>query len=116
MNSRVQRPRANSSSLTRLMLASATGQAQVVQTLLASGEDANVRGPRGSTALMFAAGAGHLDVVQELLAHGADADLQEDGGWNALRHAEEDGSEEVASFLRMVERGRKASPNTKPRK
>lgn len=94
------RTRKTTAGLTQLMRASATGQTKAVQSLLKSGEDANTRGPRNSTALMFAAGAGHLDVVKELVTYGADAKLEEDGGWCALRHAQEDGNEEVITFLK----------------
>ena len=106
MENTARRRKTSSTTLTRLMLASATGQVEVVHSLLLSGEDANTRGPRGSTALMFAAGAGHLDVVKELVAFGADIAAQEDGGWCARRHAEEDGNEEVASFLDLVQRSK----------
>lgn len=94
------RTRTTTASLTLLMRASATGQTEVVRSLLALGEDANVRGPRNSTALMFAAGAGHLEVVKELVNYGADTALEEDGGWCALRHAEEEENDEVISYLK----------------
>ena len=91
--------KSSSTTLTRLMRASASGQTTVVKDLLESGTEVNVRGPRNSTALMFAAGAGHLDIVVELVEHGADVSLEEDGGWSAIRLAQEDGNEDIVSFL-----------------
>ena len=91
--------KSSSTTLTRLMRASASGQTTVVKDLLESGIEVNVRGPRNSTALMFAAGAGHLDIVKELVEYGADVSLEEDGGWSAIRLAKEDGNEEIVSFL-----------------
>ena len=103
------RERKPSSSLTRLMRACASGQQQVVHSLLTEGDDVNARGPRGSTALMFAASTGHLEVVKELVAFGANHELQEDGGWDAARHADEDGHEDVSTFLKLVSRHRTAA-------
>ena len=52
-----------------LMVASRSGNADVVEQLLAKGANVNARAARGQTALMWAVAQKHPDVVKVLLAH-----------------------------------------------
>ena len=54
------------------MVAARSGNAGVVEQLLAKGANVNAHGARGQTALMWAVAQKHPDVVKVLLAHGAD--------------------------------------------
>jgi ankyrin repeat protein len=55
-----------------------------LKTLIATPEDANARGPMGSTPLMDAAVAGSVEAMAFLLAKGADVDAQNPFGTTAL--------------------------------
>jgi ankyrin len=57
---------------TPLMIASRSGNPDVVTQLIDKGASVNARGPRGQTALMWAVSEQHPDVVKVLLARGAD--------------------------------------------
>jgi len=57
---------------TVLMVASMQGHYQIVESLLRSGADVNVKDKQNWTALMKAADKGNLEVVKLLLANGAD--------------------------------------------
>jgi ankyrin len=54
------------------MVASRTGNPDIVEQLLAKGANVDARAARGQTALMWAVAQKHSDVVRVLLAHGAD--------------------------------------------
>ena len=54
------------------MVASRSGNPDVVEQLLAKGANVNAHAARGQTALMWAVAQRHPDVVKVLLAHGAD--------------------------------------------
>ena len=99
--------RFSSRPLTPLMRAAATGQLELVQELLSEGVDVDELGPRDSTALMFAAGGGHFEIVRAIVEAGADVELREEGGWDALMHAEADEYDEIAEYLRLVEKDRR---------
>ena len=60
------------------MVASRSGNADVVEQLLAKGANVNARAARGQTALMWAVAQKHPDVVKVLLAHGADVQARSD--------------------------------------
>jgi ankyrin len=57
---------------TPVMVASRSGNPDIVEQLLARGANVNARGARGQTALMWAVAQRHPDVVKVLLAHKAD--------------------------------------------
>ena len=63
---------------TPVMVASRTGNPDVVEQLLAKGANVNARAARGQTALMWAVAQRHPDVVKVLLAHGADVQARSD--------------------------------------
>src|SRR5438128_6854441 len=56
---------------TPLLIASRDGDAPMIETLLASGADANSATTNGTTALMLASAAGHVHPVQAPLANNA---------------------------------------------
>src|SRR5262249_23058569 len=60
-----------------LLVASRSGNAGVVEALLASGADVNAATSNGATSLMLASQAGKVDVVQALLARGAEVNTKE---------------------------------------
>ena len=60
------------------MVAARSGNADVVEQLLAKGANVNARAARGQTALMWAVAQKHPDVVKVLLAHGADVHARSD--------------------------------------
>ena len=72
---------------TPLHLASARGDARIVDTLLAHGADVSARLPDGKTALHVAAVGGHLDVVERLINGGADLHSGDDHGATPLHTA-----------------------------
>lgn len=54
---------------TALMLAVSHGRLEMVELLLESGADVNMKDDDGSTALMCATEHGHVDIVKTLLSH-----------------------------------------------
>jgi len=68
---------ANRYGVTPLLLASANGNATLIEQLLKAGADPNTARPEGETALMAAAGNGNVAAVKSLLAHGADVTAKE---------------------------------------
>jgi ankyrin repeat protein len=86
--------------LTRLMRASAKGDLNDVNALLAKGADPNVRSSQhGITALMCAAYFGHLEVVKALVAKGAKIDLKDRNGGGAVDWAVAGEREAVDQWL-----------------
>jgi len=71
---RSERPRSASqlAAATELFEAAESGEVAAVRRVLASGVDADVRGPRGMTVLGPAAVAGEVEIVNALLEAGAD--------------------------------------------
>jgi len=81
-----------------LVQAARTGSAVLLQQLLASGADVNVR-VCGCTALQYAAFYGHLSMVHALLSKGADVNAQNYSGITALMWAVERDHVEVVRAL-----------------
>ena len=80
--------------------ASATGNLEEVQRLIAEGADVNLREWKGRTPLQQASRFGHAEVVQLLLKQGADPDIAEaDGGFTPLTFAIKGGHSEVVKIL-----------------
>ena len=67
-----------------LINAANSGDAAIVQALLAKGADVNAKANNGATALMLASQNGHNEVVQDLLAKGADVNAKMTDGATAL--------------------------------
>ena len=63
---------------TPVMVASRSGNPDVVEQLLREGAKVNARAARGQTALMWAVAQKHSDVVKVLLAHRADVHARSD--------------------------------------
>ena len=73
---------------TPLLMASESGSAGAIESLIASGADTKAVTASGVTPLMFASAAGQSDAVKTLLAHGADVNAAEPGrGTTALMFA-----------------------------
>jgi hypothetical protein len=73
---------------------------KVVEVLLDSGGDVDVKDERGHTALMRAASYGDPQLVAQLLAARADPNLADRSGWTALRHATMAGQHDACTVLR----------------
>jgi uncharacterized protein len=87
-----------------LSIASANGNAAMIERLLAAGADPNAALPEGETPLMAAAGTGNVAAVKTLLAHGADVNARERArGQSALMWAAADGH--AAAVQTLVEAG-----------
>jgi ankyrin repeat protein len=85
---------------TPLLIASKIGDAAMVETLTASGADANTATVNGTTALMFAAQAGNAEAVKALIAHGANVNAAEKvKGETALTFAAAYGRADVIRVL-----------------
>ena len=84
---------------TALQLAAKHGHADVVQVLVESGAELDIRNNRGETALYWAARSGHKPIVELLLAKGADAMIEDSEGWTALDWAVIRGYSELAQLL-----------------
>lgn len=63
--------------ITPLVLASQTGNADIIEALLAAGADPNGANDLGTTPLMLAAASGRADAVKALLDHGAQVNARE---------------------------------------
>jgi ankyrin repeat protein len=94
---------------TPLLCAASGGHKAMVEQLLKSGADVNVKDHRGGTMLMWAAEQGHEAVVRLLFHHGADVNAQDKGKRTALMKATWQGHEEMVRLL--LEHG--ANVNTK---
>jgi len=73
---------------------------RMVETLLRSGADPNVRQHGGWTPLQQAAAHGRSQMVDVLLSHGADPAARSDDGQTAADKAAEGGYGEIAELLR----------------
>jgi uncharacterized protein len=82
-----------------LYAASATGQLERVDSLLAQGADVNAKNSAERTPLLAAAAAGNSRIVRKLLAFGADPNLADKRGVTPLMEAAAHGYEEVAKQL-----------------
>jgi ankyrin repeat protein len=99
---------------TPLWLAAETGNARLVDMLLAAGADADAATTVGVTPLMLAAAAGSLENIKALVAHGADVNAKEQGyGQTPLMFA---AARNRADAIRMlIELGARADVPTKVR-
>jgi uncharacterized protein len=95
-----------------LSAAAMAGSREIVDLLLASGAEPEVRirtgGRPGFTALMLAAGAGQNEVVRTLVASGADLDAVDDDGDSVLLYAVSRGRLKTVELLLAL--GASASP------
>jgi hypothetical protein len=97
MNARKQ------ANVTLLMLASASGLAQICALLIEKGADVNARDRNDLAALMYAAGCGQTDACIQLIEKGADTKARDRNGLTALDYAEHYDHGGTAAFLESVE-------------
>jgi tankyrase len=80
--------------------ASAAGDLEEVQRLVAEGVDVNTQERKARTPLQEAARFGHAEIVQLLLRHGGDPNIAEaDAGFTPLAFAVKGGQSEVLRIL-----------------
>src|SRR5579871_2890119 len=73
---------------TPLFLAAKSGNAKMIEALVAAGSDVNTRDAKNTTPLMLAAAAGNAEAVALLLDHGAEVNARESAhGQTALMFA-----------------------------
>lgn len=72
---------------TALIIATTSGQAEIVKLLLERKADLSLADSKGQTALMHAVIKGHASLVETLLAAGAKVDAKDRHGMTALFHA-----------------------------
>jgi len=87
----------NNDKKTALMLASFFGHKKIVQLLINSKADVNVKNENGDTALMWSAFAGHADILQLLLSANADPNISKEKP--ALVAAAISGNMNIVQFL-----------------
>lgn len=91
---------------TALMLAVSAGRLNLVQTLIRSGADVNVRKHDGTSALTYAVWRGNLDVTRALLDQGADLNRGTPDGRTPLLIAAKEG--QTAALRLLLARGANA--------
>lgn len=82
-----------------LLVASFTGDSEVIQTLLSQGANINARSPESRTPLMIASEGGHLSAVRTLLQNQANPYAVDNDQSTAVILAEEAGHPEVKEFI-----------------
>lgn len=87
--------------LQALVAASKEGKKEVVELLLAHGEDPNLAAENGSSALHYAAQRGQTETMDVLLANGAQINARGWQGRSALVFAAADGKNEAVQLLLM---------------
>lgn len=87
---------------TALMIAAEQGNKEMVESLLAKGEDINAKDSKGTTALMIAAEQGNKEIVELLLAKGADISAKDGKGKTALMIAAKKNRTEVMNLLQRA--------------
>lgn len=78
------------------------GNVNVVQALVQSGVNVNVRTLTGKTPLMAASYKGYVDIVQMLLSVGASVNAKDAEGNSALSIAQFKGYSRIVAFLKMA--------------
>jgi len=83
----------------QLLEAAKTGNAAVIQSLLAAGADINAASNNGNTAFMYAASKGHTATVEVLIANGADINAASNDGMTAFIYATNEGHTATVKVL-----------------
>lgn len=97
---------------TPLSLAILTNQPDIVELLVKSGADTNLRLEQGMTALSLAAKAKAVKSVKILLEHGADTSVKDKLGWGVLIHALSELDEAASAKILMdIIESTKNAPN-----
>ncbi len=89
----------DSNGLTPLMIASAKNQLKIVEFLVKSGADLNLKGAGQNTALFFAVTSNHLDIVQFLVEHGAEVNVMNSEGFTPWIFSQKTKNLPMAEFL-----------------
>ena len=85
--------------LTALMRASNIGYTDIVEKIISSGADVNIKNGNGVTALMFASLNGHTDIVKKIISSGADVNIKDGNGVTALMFASQNGHTDIVKEL-----------------
>jgi uncharacterized protein len=85
--------------LTPLMIASGKGSEEIVNLLLESNADPNVKGDNGKTAFTISMRRNHLKIAEILAAKGTDVNAKDDKGVTSLMWAAYEGREDAVKFL-----------------
>ncbi len=85
--------------MTGLVVGTINDKADVVDLLLKSGADVELKNERGWTALMWAVAEGNLIIADKLVTAGAKVDAQNKFGWTALILSAFNGHAEIAKKL-----------------
>ncbi|KAI8010615.1 26S proteasome non-ATPase regulatory subunit 10 [Camellia lanceoleosa] len=79
--------------------ASSSGNLEIVEILLSSGANVNLKNNGGRTALHYAASKGWLKIAEILLSHGANINLKDKVGCTPLHRAASTGNSELYELL-----------------
>ncbi|CAL5422705.1 unnamed protein product [Camellia sinensis] len=83
-----------------LQFAASSGNVEIVEILLSSGADVNLKNNGGRTALHYAASKGWLKIAEILLSHGANINLKDKACWvHPLHRAASTGNSELCELL-----------------
>ncbi|KAL8676622.1 MAG: hypothetical protein Q9186_006870 [Xanthomendoza sp. 1 TL-2023] len=79
--------------------AAQSGYTRIIQLLLQSGCDVNLKDGTGSTPLHVSAAEGHAEVVRLLVNHGSDVDAMDNLGWTPIHLATRNGHTDCVELL-----------------
>lgn len=86
------------SGMTPIMLASASGNVEMIDLLFVHGADPNKRGSAERTALQYATDKNHMEAAKRLLSYGADIDAYDNGQLTPLVMAANRGYTDLALY------------------
>ena len=73
----------------------------MVNFLVSSGYDVNVRNERGKSPLHAACYNGNMDIVKLLVHHNANINEQDHDGWTPLEAAAQEGHQDIVDYLTL---------------
>lgn len=85
---------------TALMIASLSGQIDIIKILIDRGANINIRNNQGETALIESVIFGHEEVIKYLLLKGAAVNISDNKGWTAIKLAKKNNYINIVAFLK----------------